>query len=599
MKKIIGFLGAVGFLTGFFFLLPTPAEEDANGSRPLAFTGVRIFDGENVLASGTVVVVDGTITAAGEDVAVPDGAEVVDGRGKTLLPGLIDAHTHVWGDALERALQFGVTTELDMFSDHGSAAVARREQAAGEAFHRADLFSAGTMVTAPGGHGTQFGLEIPTLERAVDAEAFVAARLAEGSDYIKLVYDDGKTFEHDFPSLDRETVVAVVRAAREHDTLAVAHIHTLEAGRQVLEAGADGLVHLFIDQLDPEFGRLAAESGAFVIPTLSILESMSGLATGAPLAEDERLEPYLLAGEQSRLQQTLLQRDDGGERYQVPKTTVGQLREAGVPILAGTDAPNPGTVHGASLHRELELLVEAGLTPREALAAATSVPADAFRLNDRGRIAPGRRADLVLVEGDPTADITATRAIAGIWKQGRRVERRSAADAAAPSRVAAGRVSDFESGELDVDFGLGWVPSTDSRMGGTSTVELDVISGGAENSARALRIHGEGGAGVAYPWAGALFFPGQQPMAPVDLSDGSEVVFWARGDGRQYRVMMFAESLGQIPASVGFVAGEAWERHAVTFAEFGVDGSDVKGILFSSGLEPGSFAFEIDNVEIR
>ena len=96
-----------------------------------------------------------------------------------------------------------------------------------------------------------------------------------------------------------------------------------------------------------------------------------------------------------------------------------------MPILAGTDAPNPGTAHGASIHRELELLVRAGLSPLEALRAATSVPARAFALHDRGRIAPGLRADLVLVDGDPTRDILATRNIVAIWKLGRIVDRES------------------------------------------------------------------------------------------------------------------------------------------------------------------------------
>jgi imidazolonepropionase-like amidohydrolase len=103
---------------------------------------------------------------------------------------------------------------------------------------------------------------------------------------------------------------------------------------------------------------------------------------------------------------------------------VRALRAAGVPLLAGTDAPVLGRgVHGASLHRELELLVEAGLTPVETLAAATSVPASVFGLADRGRIAPGLRADLLLVAGDPTRQITATRAIRRVWARGRAVDR--------------------------------------------------------------------------------------------------------------------------------------------------------------------------------
>ena len=94
------------------------------------------------------------------------------------------------------------------------------------------------------------------------------------------------------------------------------------------------------------------------------------------------------------------------------------LSGAHIPILSGTDAGNPGTAPGISLHGELEYLVKAGMTPEQALAAATSAVASTFHLADRGRIASGLRADLVLVNGDPTADITATRNIVQVWKAG-------------------------------------------------------------------------------------------------------------------------------------------------------------------------------------
>ena len=100
------------------------------------------------------------------------------------------------------------------------------------------------------------------------------------------------------------------------------------------------------------------------------------------------------------------------------KAAVRELSAIGVPLLAGTDAPGPGTTYGASLHWELEHLVDAGMSPPSALAAATSVAARAFRMSDRGRIAPGMRADLLLVDGDPTADIHATRNIVRVWKKG-------------------------------------------------------------------------------------------------------------------------------------------------------------------------------------
>ena len=110
-------------------------------------------------------------------------------------------------------------------------------------------------------------------------------------------------------------------------------------------------------------------------------------------------------------------------RCDAPPQAVRQLAAAGVPLLAGTDAPAPGLTYGASLHRELEHLVNAGLTPAAALAAATSASAKAFRLSDRGRVTPGMRADLLLVDGDPTKQIRDTRNIVAVWKRGVRVAR--------------------------------------------------------------------------------------------------------------------------------------------------------------------------------
>jgi hypothetical protein len=254
-----------------------------------------------------------------------------------------------------------------------------------------------------------------------------------------------------------------------------------------------------------------------------------------------------------------------------------------------------------SLHRELELLAEAGLAPLNALAAATSVPARVFSLGDRGRIAPGLRADLLLVEGDPTTDITATRSIVAIWKGGRRVERMPATvPAAAPPAAGAGAVSTFESGAPAAEFGAGWQISTDNMMGGTSTAAMRVIDGGARGSARSLEVTGSIVPGAAYTWAGAMFFPAPAPMNPADLSRFKEIVFWARGDGGEYQLMVFAARLGNIPAVRPFAAGAEWQEHVIPLASFSnIDGSDIRGVLFSAGSRPGSFRFQIDEIRFR
>ena len=273
-----------------------------------------------------------------------------------------------------------------------------------------------------------------------------------------------------------------------------------------------------------------------------------------------------------------------------------------MPILAGTDAPNPGTAHGSSMHRELELLVKAGLTPEAALAAATSVPAKVFALTDRGRIAKGMRADLVLVSGNPAEDITATRDIVQIWKGGMRADRPVAgtAPAVADAATTTGIVSTFDKGEPSVEFGTGWQISTDSMMGGKSEAAMTVVANGANNTAGALEVSGTVAAGAMYPWAGAMFFPDKTPMTPVNLSRFREIVFWARGDGGQHQLMVFASRLGDIPVGYTFAPGKEWKEFVVPFSQFsGIDGSDVKGILFSAGAKPGPFRFAIDEVRFR
>ncbi len=137
-------------------------EESATRAAATVIRGTRVFTGDAMLAQATVVLRNGRIESVvpGRTQSLPAGADVVDGAGLTLLPGLIDSHTHNYGAALEQALNFGVTTTLDMFTEPNAAAAWRREQAAGEAAARADLFSAGVLVTVKGGHGTQF-LPIP------------------------------------------------------------------------------------------------------------------------------------------------------------------------------------------------------------------------------------------------------------------------------------------------------------------------------------------------------------------------------------------------------------------------------------------------------
>lgn len=567
-----------------------------------AIVNVRVFDGTRVLEHTSVVVDHGTIARVG-DGPLPANIETIDGTGKTLLPGLIDAHTHAFGDALERALVFGVTTELDMFTDPTFAAAKRAEQKApGGAPDRADLRSAGFLLTAPHGHGTEYGIPVPTVTSPAEAVAFVDARIAEGSDYIKIVYDDGANYGLSIPTISKSVLEAAVDEAHARGRLSLVHIGSMHGAEDAIDAGVSGLAHIFADApADAAFVDRVSRKGAFVVPTLTVIESLTGVARGASLTTDPRLAPFLTPAERESLRQSFPRRSGSPLRLEYALTSVQRLFEAGVPILAGTDAPNPGTAHGVSIHRELELLVQAGLPPGAALAAATSVPARIFGMNDRGRIAPGLRADLLLVDGDPTTDITATRAIVAVWKGGVRAARDRVASGPTESVSApnptTGLVSDFEQTALHAAFGAGWQISTDTMRGGASTAGMRIVAGGARGTGYALEVTGVL-VSAPTPWAGAIFFPGPTPMAPANLARFQDLVFEARGDGAQYQVMLFATRLGYIPARQPFTAGSDWQEVVMPLAAFGTNGSDVTGMLFSAE-HPGPFRLLIDEVRLR
>ncbi|MFD9700079.1 amidohydrolase family protein [Lentzea sp. NPDC059081] len=337
----------------------------------------KVFDGAERSGWTSVRFADGVITG---DQAPEPGDEVVDAQGGTVLPGLIDTHVHLVPGALQQSLNHGVTTVLDMFSEPSVVATARTQ--ARERKDVADVRSAGIGATAPGGHPAPLYPPFPTVADARQAERFVADLTA---DHLKVFSGVGGLW----PALDDATMTALVAAAHARGLVVVGHVSSPAGVAQVVSAGVDVMAHVPAQTLGDALVRRIADAGIAVGPTLATVRN----TLGAPLC--------------SRAEDNLR-----------------RLAEAGVTLLAGTDAPNPGTVFGESLHQELELLVRCGVTPARALAAATSAAARVFGLTDRGRVAPGLRADLVLVSGEPLADITATRSVERIWRAGEECERR-------------------------------------------------------------------------------------------------------------------------------------------------------------------------------
>ncbi|HTS35910.1 MAG TPA: amidohydrolase family protein [Candidatus Solibacter sp.] len=582
-------------------------------SRDFVVRNVRIFDGRRVIPNGDVWVDNGVIKAVGANVATPDGVLTIDGRGKTLLPGLIDTHVHTMGNDhfLKSALALGVTTELDMGSAPKYADQIEHEQAEGRRPDLADLRSSRTQPTAPDGHGTEYGIPIPTISSPEQAQPLVDSLIANGADFIgEIVYDDGSEYGLQLPTLGKETLRAVIDAAHRRGKLAVVHVLSLQGAKDATAAGADGLVHLFADRpADDEFYSLVAQHHTFVIPTLSVLAPMSGASAGLTLANDPRLEPYLsaealidLRGDYPRHSGSLSYVEEAVRRLQAQNTL----------ILAGTDGHNLGTAHGASLHGELQMLVNSGLTPIEALTSATSINATAFGLNDRGEIAPGKRADLLLVNGDPTTQISDISNVVAVWKKGVKFDRegyRATLDAekhaeeaqrhaAPPVGSESGLISDFEKGTPTASFGLGWIANSGSLLGGSKPeANISVIDGGANNSQKALQITGEINPGV-FGWAGAMFFPGSRPMSPANLSGKSAISFWTKGDGRTYQLMLLSKSRGPMPLTKAFTASSEWKQITISLAELGTDGSDLQGVMFAELAVPGRFSFEIDDVRL-
>ncbi|MEL6896919.1 MAG: amidohydrolase family protein, partial [Planctomycetota bacterium] len=544
------------------------------------------------------------------NLSAPQGATVIDGRGKTVLPGFIDSHTHAFHEGmLRQAAMFGVTTELDMMSAPGIAMQMRsgRDDPTLDT-QRSDFFSAGAAVTRPGGHGTQFGIEVPTLDEGDDAQEFVRRRIREGSDYIKIIHEDGAVIGRPLPTLSGNDVRDAAAAARSAGLVSVAHVGNAKSAKIVTDAGVNGWVHLFADDaIDDALVKTARDRKVFVVPTATILCNVAGKNTCELILKNDSMRGLMNGMDRNAVKSQFPNGPGEKGTLRNVRHNIAALHRAGIPILAGTDSPNPGTVHGASMHQELQILVAAGLSPTEALRSATSIPADTFSLTGRGRIAVGSRADLLLVEGDPTHDIKCTMNIAAVWKNGFPIDLQKQRDSVAKENAAAlaqtkntgssKTISNFDNGKISSEFGGGWMVSTDAIMGGSSTARTVHHAEGANGSRGSMTISGTVRKQIP-GFAGAMFFCDKTPMQPANIGGDMTLRFQSRGDGGPQKVMLFFSKLGMQPSMQTFITSVDWQQHEYAISDFdGCDGSDVIGIWFGSDA-PGDFEFHVDNVEL-
>jgi imidazolonepropionase-like amidohydrolase len=383
----------------------------------------RAFDGDRLLTGGALVLVDaGRIVGVQDGAApAPPGCPVTHLPGTTLLPGLIDAHTHLCGndamDALERLphvgddeidaavtkafdrhLQAGVTAVRDL-GDHRWAVVDRhRDRADGPT-----VVAAGPPITSVGGHCADLGgavAGIPALRAAV------RERVERGADLVKLMTSGGVMT----PGTDvracqftLEEVRAVVDEAHRHGLPVTAHAHALAAVEQCVAAGVDGIEHC----------TCVGPHGVGAPPALADAIAAAGIAVCPTLGHDMGRMPPLPPAAAEAVARSGLTRDNLIAR-------AGALHRRGVTLISGADSGiNPVKAHG-NLPLAVIELVEGGVSTVDALASATGRAADACGLAGRtGRLRAGLDADLLLVEGDPTTDILALRTIRTVVSRGR------------------------------------------------------------------------------------------------------------------------------------------------------------------------------------
>ena len=416
MKKILLLLAAVVAVLAIVLSLPTPKPADVESDNSFVVGPVNIFDGEKWRDEKFVVVHEGWITEL--SVQRPDlDLPYRETQGQVLMPGLIDAHVHVWGDALAQSLDFGVTTVIDMFGDPSFLQQHKAARAEAQQAKHADIFGAGYLVTAPNGHGTQYGIRVPTLSGPSAAPQAVAKRLDSGSDFIKIVYTQADAVYQHAPSISYAELEATVKAAHQAQQLAVVHVADHASAMDAVKAGADGLVHSFFDRpASDELVQLMRTNGTFIIPTMALYEGMLRGELNETLLTAENIK--LPASAQASLNQSFDNTQFPTHFYDNLLFTTERLYQAGVPILAGSDAPNPSTAHGWSLLVELEMLQRAGLSLEAVLRAATATPAQAFALPHQGRIAEGMKADLLLLDANATMNLRAIFHPQAVWKNG-------------------------------------------------------------------------------------------------------------------------------------------------------------------------------------
>jgi imidazolonepropionase-like amidohydrolase len=400
-------------------LLATTVPAAAQSGAVKAFTGATLIDGTDraPVANATIIVRNGRIVATGPSasVSVPEGAERLALEGKTVIPGLINAHGHVNDPRdLRTYAAYGVTTVYSLGGEPSSVFAARAEQAT-PALDRARVFVSGP-VLAP--------------NDVVEARAQVAALAEQKVDIVKIRVDDNLgTTQKMAPDVYR----AVIDEAHRRGLRVAAHLFYLADAKSLLAAGADLLAHSVRDaDVDADLIGALKSSGVCVSPTLMrevstfVYESTPDFFSDPLFLAHANPEWVTMLKEPAR--QQAMRNSASAQRYKTALTVasrnVKRLVDAGVPIAMGTDTGPTGRFQGYFELMELELMVKAGMTPKQVITAATRDAARCMKIDrELGTIEPGKWADFVILDADPLAKIENVRRISSVWVAGTAVPR--------------------------------------------------------------------------------------------------------------------------------------------------------------------------------
>lgn len=420
-------------------------------AQPIALTHVRLIDGTGAspVEDATVLFDGNLVIAAGQDIPIPSGTRILDRRGNSVLPMLISDHVHVGqvsgtDTGAENYTRENITADLAQYRRYGVGTVValgnngplfdtlRPEAHAGKL--PADLYGVDQGIGVARGAPPQAMLKVgpdqlyrPT--SVVEAVTDVGRMADAGTDLVKIWLDD---FGGSLPvKMKPEIYKAVITESHRRGLRVAAHIHDLADAEAMIDAGADIIVHGIRDKpVTPALMARMKQKGIWYIATLALDEATVAWAeqqswTKTPFARAALSVP-LTAQIDDRTWQTntLSASTMAGARTSLAMgmANLKAMADAGAKLGFGTDSgANPLRVAGLAEHRELTLSVAAGLTPLRAIRMATQDAAALMNLTDRGVIAPGRRADLMVVTGDPSRDISALDHIVETWSHGNAV----------------------------------------------------------------------------------------------------------------------------------------------------------------------------------